>query len=65
MQVMGFAMLLYHRGRTAGVESDMTTPPVGKGDLFIVTIGPEEISTALGLIGLAKAPFAAMLGITA
>ncbi len=65
MQVMGFAMRLHHRGCTAAVEGAITTPPVGKGDLFIVTIGPEEISTALGLIGLAKALFAAMLVITA
>jgi 6-phospho-3-hexuloisomerase len=44
LQIMGFAMRLYHMGRSVAVEGDMTTPPVGKGDLFIVTVGPGEIS---------------------
>lgn len=34
-------------GLAVAVEGDMTTPPVGKGDLFLVT--PGEISTALAL----------------
>ena len=50
LQIMGFAMRLYHMGRSVAVEGDMTTPPVGKGDLFIVTVGPGEISTALALL---------------
>ena len=45
LQIMGFAMRLYHMGRRVAVEGDMTTPPVGKGDLFLVTVGPGEIST--------------------
>ena len=32
----------------------MTTPAVGPGDLFLVTCGPGEISTALALMGVAK-----------
>lgn len=43
----------------------MTTPPVGKGDLFIVTVGPGEISTALALLGVAKKAGAAILVLTA
>ena len=65
LQIMGFAMRLYHMGRTVAVEGDMTTPPVGKGDLFIVTVGPGEISTALALLGVAKAAGATILVITA
>lgn len=65
LQIMGFAMRLYHMGRDVAVEGDMTTPPVGKGDLFIVTVGPGEISTALALLGVAKAAGAAILVITA
>ena len=49
LQIMGFAMRLYHLGLKVAVEGDMTTPPVGEGDLFIVTVGPDEISTALAL----------------
>lgn len=65
LQIMGFAMRLYHMGLSVAVEGDMTTPPVGKGDLFIVTVGPGEISTALALLGVAKAAGASILVITA
>ena len=65
LQIMGFAMRLYHMGLRVAVEGDMTTPPVGKGDLFIVTCGPGEISTALALMGVAKTAGATILFITA
>ncbi len=65
LQIMGFAMRLYHMGLPVAVEGDMTTPPVGKGDLFMVTCGPGEISTALALMGVAKQAGAAILFITA
>lgn len=65
LQIMGFAMRLYHMGVPVAVEGDMTTPPVRKGDLFIVTCGPGEISTALALMGVAKAAGATILFITA
>lgn len=65
LQIMGFAMRLYHMGLAVSVEGDMTTPPVGVGDLFIVTCGPGEISTALALMGVAKAAGSKILFITA
>jgi 6-phospho-3-hexuloisomerase len=65
LQIMGFAMRLYHMGLAVAVEGDMTTPPVGKGDVFIVTCGPGEISTALALMNVAKAAGAKILFITA
>lgn len=65
LQIMGFAMRLYHMGLDVAVEGDMTTPPVGKGDLFIVTIGPGEISTGLALLNVAKNAGADVLFITA
>ncbi len=65
LQIMGLAMRLYHMGLAVAVEGDMTTPPVGKGDLFIVTVGPGEISTALALLGVAKDAGASILVITA
>lgn len=65
LQIMGFAMRLYHMGLGIAVEGDMTTPPVGPGDLFIVTVGPGEISTALALLGVAKAAGATILVLTA
>ena len=65
LQIMGFAMRLFHMGLLVAVEGDMTTPPVGQGDLFLVTCGPGEISTALALMGVAKAAGATILLITA
>ena len=65
LQIMGFAMRLYHMGLAVAVEGDMTTPPVGKGDLLVVTCGPGEISTALALMGVAKAAGAKILFVTA
>lgn len=65
LQIMGFAMRLYHMGLAVAVEGDMTTPPVGPGDLFIVTVGPGEISTALALLGVAKQAGASILVLTA
>jgi len=65
LQIMGFAMRLHHMGLAVAVEGDMTTPPVGKGDLFMVTVGPGEISTALALLGVAKKAGATILILTA
>ena len=65
LQIMGFAMRLFHMGLAVAVEGDMTTPPVGHGDLFIVTVGPGEISTALALLEVAKNAGASILVLTA
>ena len=65
LQIMGFAMRLFHMGLAVAVEGDMTTPPVGPGDLFIVTVGPGEISTALALLGVAKEAGATIMVLTA
>lgn len=65
LQIMGFAMRLFHMGLNVAVEGDMTCPPLGKGDLFIVTIGPGEISTGLALLDVAKKAGATILFITA
>ncbi|KQT64013.1 MULTISPECIES: SIS domain-containing protein [unclassified Aureimonas] len=65
LQIMGFAMRLYHMGVPVAVEGDMTTPPVGSGDLFLLTVGPGEISTAVALIDVAKKAGAKVLAITA
>lgn len=65
LQIMGFAMRLFHLGRQVAVEGDMTCPYVGKGDLFVVTVGPGEISTALALLDIAKKAGAKILFLTA
>jgi 6-phospho-3-hexuloisomerase len=56
---------MFHMGLNAAVEGDMTTPAVGKGDLFLVTCGPGYISTAQALMGVARAAGAKVLMITA
>ena len=65
LQIMGFAMRLFHMGLPVAVEGDMTTPAVGKDDLFVVTCGPGEISTALALLDVAKKAGATILVLTA
>lgn len=65
LQIMGFAMRLFHMGLNASVEGDMTTPAVGPGDVFLVSCGPGYISTAEALVGVAKDAGAEVLLITA
>lgn len=65
LQIMGFAMRMFHMGLDAAVEGDMTTPAVGKGDVLLVTCGPGYISTAQALMGVAREAGAEVLFITA
>ncbi len=65
LQIRGFAMRLFHLGRSVSVVGDMTTPALGAGDVFLVTVGPGEISTAVALVGVAKSAGAKVLVITA
>jgi 6-phospho-3-hexuloisomerase len=54
LQMRGFAMRLFHMGRNVAVWGDMTTPEVGKGDLFFVSAGPGDLATARTLAGVAR-----------
>lgn len=65
LQIMGFAMRMFHMGLDAAVEGDMTTPEIGKGDLFLVTCGPGWISTAEALMQVAREASARVAFITA
>jgi 6-phospho-3-hexuloisomerase len=65
LQIRGFAMRLFHLGRSVSVVGDMTTPAITKGDLLLVTAGSGMLSTALALVGVAKAAGAHVLTITA
>lgn len=65
LQIKGFAMRLFHLGCRASVVGDMTTPPVGRGDLLIVSAGPGEFSTVLALMGVAREAGAKTLVVTA
>jgi 6-phospho-3-hexuloisomerase len=65
LQIRGLAMRLFHMGLAVSVVGDMTTPPVGDGDLFVVTAGPGELSTASAVLDIAKRAGARILFITA
>lgn len=65
LQIRGFAMRLFHLGLPASVVGDMTTPPVGPGDLLIVSVGPGFVSTAQALIQTASDAGARVLVVTA
>ncbi|MBZ9741884.1 SIS domain-containing protein [Mesorhizobium sp. CO1-1-4] len=65
LQMKGFAMRLYHLGLPVSVVGDMTTPPVGQGDVFLVSSGPGETSTVLTLMRIAREAGATVLLLTA
>ena len=50
----GFAMRIMHLGLKVAVVGDMTTPPLGPGDLFLVSCGPGYLSTVEALMGVAE-----------
>lgn len=65
LQIKGFAMRLFHLGLDASVVGDMTTPPLGPGDLLVVSAGPGHFSTVEALMGVARAAGARSLVVTA
>ncbi|WP_136618813.1 MULTISPECIES: SIS domain-containing protein [Mesorhizobium] len=65
LQVKGFAMRLYHLGLPVSVVGDMSTPPLGPGDVFLASSGPGETSTVLTLMQVAHDAGATNLLLTA
>lgn len=65
LQMKGFAMRLFHLGLPVAVVGDMTTPPVGPGDLLFASSGPGETGTVLALMRAARDAGAGVLLITA
>ncbi|MEM8552604.1 MAG: SIS domain-containing protein [Pseudomonadota bacterium] len=65
LMMRALAMRLFHLGLDAHVVGDMTTPPVGPGDLLIVSAGPGQFSTVLALLGVARDAGADTMCITA
>jgi 6-phospho-3-hexuloisomerase len=54
LQMKGLAMRLFHLGLDAHVVGEMTTPPVGTGDLLICSAGPGDFATIAALMKIAK-----------
>ncbi|HBG98467.1 MAG TPA: 6-phospho-3-hexuloisomerase [Rhodobacteraceae bacterium] len=65
LMMKALAMRLYHMGLDAHVVGDMTTPPLGPGDLLIVSAGPGHFSTVGALMGVARDAGAQTLCVTA
>ena len=65
VQMQGFAMRLYHLGLDVTTQGDMTTPPLGPGDLFIVSDGPGRLATVAALTRVAQDAGARVLLFTA
>lgn len=65
LMMRAFCMRLMHLGLDAHVVGDMTTPPLGKGDLLFVSAGPGSFSTVAALVGVAKGAGARTAAITA
>ena len=65
LMMRALTMRLYHMGLDAHVVGDMSAPPVGVGDLLIVSAGPGDFSTVLGLVGVAKGAGARTVCVTA
>ena len=58
-------MRLYHLGLDAHVQGEMSTPPVGAGDLLFVSAGPGELATVAALMRVARDAGAQVLFLTA
>lgn len=65
LMIRALAMRLYHLGLNAHMVGDMSTPPVGPGDLLLVSAGPGDLSTVNALIGVAKGAGAGTACVTA
>jgi 6-phospho-3-hexuloisomerase len=65
LQLRGFAMRLHHLGLDVAMQGDMATPPVGTGDLLIVSAGPGELATVTALMRVARNAGADVVFLTA
>jgi 6-phospho-3-hexuloisomerase len=65
LMMRALAMRLYHMGLDAHVVGDMSCPPVGSGDMLVVSAGPGAFSTVMGLIGVARTAGAKVACVTA
>ena len=54
LQMKGLAMRLFHLGVDAHVVGEMTTPPVGVGDLLLVSAGPGDFASITALLTIAR-----------
>ena len=65
LMMKALGMRLFHMGLDAYVLGDMTTPPVGQGDVLVVSAGPGHFSTVAALMGVARSAGAKTVCFTA
>ncbi len=65
LMMKALCMRLMHLGLDAHVVGDMTTPPVGMGDLLIASAGPGVFSTVMALLTVAREARARTMVVTA
>ncbi len=65
LMMRALAMRLYHLGLDAHVLGDMTTPPVGSGDLLVVSAGPGWFASVAALADRARQAGARVACVTA
>lgn len=65
LQMRGFCMRMYHLGLQVAMVGDMTTFPVGPGDLLIASAGPGALPTAETLLQVARRASARTMLVTA
>lgn len=65
LMMRALCMRLFHLGLDVHMAFDMTTPPVGPGDLLLVSAGPGHITTVEALLGVARKAGAATACFTA
>jgi len=65
LMMKALCMRLMHLGIDAHVVGDMTTPPVGMGDLLLASAGPGSFSTVLALLKVARSAGARIMVTTA
>ena len=65
LQMDGLAMRLFHLGLDVHVVGDMTTPPLGPGDLLLLSAGPGASNIGDALIGVAREAGAKIAVVTA
>src|SRR6478609_10501241 len=65
LMMRALCMRLMHLGLDAHLVGDMTTPPIGVGDLLIASAGPGSFSTVLALQGVAQQAGSRIMIVTA
>ena len=65
LALRSFAMRLMHLGFNVHLVFDITVPPIGPGDILLVSVGPGHLATAEALIDIAHQAGGKVIVVTA